>query len=60
VMQNVPNKTSPIRSPACPRCHKLMTLKTDEPDLRYVNLHHMIFKCDDCGWDSDQIVADLQ
>jgi hypothetical protein len=34
-----------------------MQLQSAEPDARYKNLQHVMFKCD-CGWESDQLVAD--
>jgi hypothetical protein len=47
-----------IKPPVCPRCGKAMALESDEPDIRYVNLRHMMFKCDSCGWESDQVIGD--
>jgi hypothetical protein len=49
--------TSPsIRPPTCPDCGTPMRLQSASPDLRYINLQHMIFMCD-CGRASDQLVA---
>jgi RNase P subunit RPR2 len=41
----------PIKPPVCPECRKAMALESGEPDIRYVNLHHMMFKCESCGWE---------
>lgn len=35
-----------------------MALRSDELDNRYTNLHHMMFECE-CGWTTDELVADL-
>jgi hypothetical protein len=34
-----------------------MRLESVSPDTRFFNLSHFVFKCD-CGWDSDQLVAE--
>lgn len=46
-----------MKPPICPACSKAMQLDSAMPDIRYSNLRHVIFKCD-CGWTSDQLVAD--
>ena len=48
---------SAFKPPICPACSKAMQLDSAMPDIRYSNLRHVIFKCD-CGWTSDQLVAD--
>ena len=49
----------PVKPPLCPACQKAMQLQRAVPDANYKNLHHMMFKCD-CGWESDQLLADLE
>jgi hypothetical protein len=58
-MSEVESNRSPpdIRPPTCPACKKPMRLEGALPDMLFVNLRHFLFKCD-CGWDSDQLVAD--
>jgi hypothetical protein len=52
-----PDPPSSFKVPKCPGCGTPMQFQSTSPDENYSNLRHTIFVCD-CGWQSDQLIAD--
>jgi hypothetical protein len=57
--QSQPSQPLPIKPPTCPACAKAMKLTSVTVDKSFLGLRHMLFICE-CGWTSDQLVADKE